>query len=236
MVGLKIKSGELLDMKLSVMDILIDTLPAKQAIQKVTEYMKTDEINTVEIINENTLICAHQSEELKHYIEEQDLVLISDRELLEAAGMQEDEFLQEIENRTFFKLLFHYFHKNQSKIYILADRECQIEALLQVIKNRYKGISIVDILQIDENCSYDRITNQINGAESDCVISFLASPRQEEFISKYAGILNVRLWVGMGNADILGEQKESIANRILNFLGRFFIKREVEKERKRREE
>ena len=44
----------------------------------------------------------------------------------------------------------------------------------------------------------EEIINEINGTETDCIISVLPSPYQEMFIGRNRSLLNVKLWLGCG--------------------------------------
>ena len=43
----------------------------------------------------------------------------------------------------------------------------------------------------------EEVVNDINGTETDCVLSVLSSPYQESFISRNKTLLNTKLWFGM---------------------------------------
>ena len=67
----------------------------------------------------------------------------------------------------------------------------------------------------------DDAVNHINGLDAELVIAKLPPPEQEAFIFSNKGRLNIRLWLGLGQASVAGEKKEKTAG----FLENLFIKR-----------
>ena len=86
--------------------------------KKILEY---DGKYPVEILTVDILMKAAQTEGLKEDIEQLDLVIAGDESILEAAEVTEKKKLQEAHNQVFMKLVFHYFHKNRSRVFLLTD-------------------------------------------------------------------------------------------------------------------
>ena len=169
-----------MDGKMNVLNVQLDDYTAKDAMKAVTEYMHTEPVNTVEILTVDILMKAAQTEGLKEDIEQLDLVIAGDESILEAAEVTEKKKLQEAHNQVFMKLVFHYFHKNRSRVFLLTDLPEETQKLEQFLQSEYTGIQIAGTACVPEDESADDlITNQINGAEVDCVLSSMVSPKQE---------------------------------------------------------
>ena len=76
------------------------------------------------------------------------------------------------------------------------------------------------------------LVNAINGGEVDCVISILSSPLQEEFIAKNRGILNTRIWMGLGKGILPVGRPGFGQGRITQFLMKRIFKKEIEKRKR----
>ena len=110
----------------------------------------------------------------------------------------------------------------------------ETQKLEQFLQSEYTGIQIAGTACVPEDESADDlITNQINGAEVDCVLSSMVSPKQEEFIRRCKNLLNTRLWLGIGTESGIMTQKETWRVRFREFLIRKILKREVEKDKKK---
>lgn len=219
-----------MDKKMNVLNVQLDDYTAKEAMKAVMEYMQTETINTVEIVSADILMRAAQATALKENIEKLDMVLAGDEAILEAAGITEKRKLQEAHGRVFMKMLLHYFHKNRLKLFVLADSGEEAENLRQYLKEEYSGIEVMgsEVVPADESAD-DMITNQINGAEVDCILASLGSPKQEEFVDRCKNVMSAKLWLGIGRETALFPKKENFAESVKEFFERKILKREMKK-------
>lgn len=226
------------DGKMNVLDVQLDDYTAKEAMRTATEYMKTEPVNTIEIVTVDILMRVAEDTALKENLEQIDMVLAGDEAILEAVGNSEKKRLQEAHSQVFLKMLMRYFHKNQSKVFLLADTEQELTVLEEYMEKEYGGIEVIGTAVVPEDESADDlIMNSINGAETeaDCVISVLASPKQEAFISRCRPVLNARLWFGIGKGMMPVRKKAGVYKRISEFIEKKILKREIEKEKRKKD-
>lgn len=218
---------------MNVLDVQLDDCTAKDAMKAVTGFMQTEPVSTVEILTVDILMRASETEGIKSSLEELDLVLAGDEAILEAAKVTEKKKLQEVKNKSFLKMLFHYFHKNNTRVFVLVDTKDEMEPARLFLEENYGGIEIAGIEAVpDDESADDMITNHINGAEVDCVLAGLSSPKQENFICRVHAVLNAKLWLGVGKGGMLSPKKISLKARFRDFWERKILKREMEKKRK----
>ena len=169
--------------KMNVLDVQLDNCTAKDAMKIIAEYMQTEELNTVDIVTVDTLMRATQLDGMKEELEKLDLLLPGDMAILEAAKITDRKRIQEMEDQTMLKMVFHYFHKNRCKIFILAGSEEEGDRLQGYLHEAYSGIQVVGMKAVPADESEDdRITNLVNGGEVDCVIASMDFPWQEQFV------------------------------------------------------
>lgn len=220
--------------KINVLELELHNDTAKEAMQKVMDYMTTEPLNIVEIISSDSLLLSKDDEVLRDNIAQSDLVLTVEKSFLELAGVTDRRRLQEAENGLFMKMVLHYFHKNHVRVFLLAESEEDKLRLQEYFENYYAGIEVVgaEIVAADREMD-DMILNSINGVEAECVISILPSPLQEAFVVRNRILLNTRLWLGLGkNIKLPLNKKEKKPFR--DFLVKLFLKREIEKEKQKR--
>ncbi len=87
------------------------------------------------------------------------------------------------------------------------------------------------ILQETENAD-DMLVNDINGSEVDCVLSALSAPLQEEFIVKNKGVLNARVWLGLGRGTLPMKGQSTGRGRLTRFVEKHIFKKEIEKRKR----
>ncbi|MEI3209963.1 MAG: hypothetical protein V8S14_02845 [Lachnospiraceae bacterium] len=73
------------------------------------------------------------------------------------------------------------------------------------------------------------LVNAINGAETDCVLSMLCSPLQEDFAAKNRALLNTNIF-GMGKAAPPWKETSFGKEKVTGFFRRIFRK-EMEKQK-----
>ena len=220
--------------KINVLELELHNDTAKEAMQKVMEYMKTEPLSIVEFISSDSLLLSKDDEVLRDNISQADLVLTIEKSFLELAGVTDRKRLQEAENGLLLKMILHYFHKNQSRVFLLAESEEDRTRLAEYFEHYYSGIHLVgaEIVSSDRAMD-DMILNSINGVEAECVISVLPSPLQETFVVRNRILLNTRVWLGLGKNVKLPmnpQEKKSVRD----FFVKLFLKREIAKEKQKR--
>ena len=82
-----------------------------------------------------------------------------------------------------------------------------------------------------ENRADDMLVNAINGAETDCVLSMLCSPLQEDFAAKNRALLNTRILFGMGKAAPPWKETSFGKEKVTRFFTRRIFRKEMEKQK-----
>jgi len=223
-------AGGFMSGKIKVLDIEIDELTAKEAMKDSMSYLESEPVNIIELVTADGLMQISEVQDLKEHIGCFDLILAGDKTILEVAQVKEWKFLQETENRTFLKMFMRYLHKNHKRVYLLVNSTEEGEELYNYFECYYSGIQIVGLAKVSaENRADDMLVNAINGGEIDCVIAALIPPLQEEFIVKNKGLLNTRLWLGLGTGILpLGGTGNS-GGRLARFVVKHMFRRRMEK-------
>lgn len=207
--------------KINIFDVEIDGFTAKAAMQAAVEYMQSESINTVEIVTLDMLMQGQDSPEWIEKTKEIDLVLPGEKEILEAAEVEDRNLLKDVTNELFLKMFIRFLQRNHKKIFLIAGSGQELESLKPALEKYNRGIAIVGQGILDpEGKAEEEIINEVNGVETDCILSILPSPQQEEFIVKNSALLNARMWLGCGKtlSRMYGERSGSGVRR-------FFLKK-----------
>lgn len=210
-----------MEIKINIFGVEIDRFTAKAAMQAAVEYMDSESINTIEIVTLDMLMQGQDSPEWKEKAKEIDMVLPGEKEILEAAKIDDKFLMKDVTNKVFLKMFLRLLQKNQKRVFIIAASEQEICALEEALDRYNRGIIIVGKGILDsEGKAMEEIINEINGDETDCILSVLPSPQQEEFIVKNSALLNARVWLGCGRT-LTRDYGEKIGGNVR----RFFMKR-----------
>lgn len=220
--------------KIQVLEVELDNCSAKEAMKRVVEHMDIERLNVVEMVSMNTLARFQEAELDAALFEDFDLVLPSDRGILQAAGIHDERRLKEVDDLLFIKMIMRYLQKNHISVFLLSETEDLRIQFENYINEEYSNLKIVESTSLEERgSSDDMLLNVINGLEVDCILSTLSSPLEESLISKNKSLVNARVWFGFGplireiNKEKKGLQKfkENILRKIL--------KKEVEKQKRK---
>lgn len=208
-------------------------MSAKEAMVNAIRFLEDDPIDTIELMTMDMLMAGQDDTGWKEQVAALDLVIPEEAEILEAAGVQERNLLKEAGERTFLRMFMKYLQKNHGRVYLLAETEEELERVEDSVRRYNRGIRIVGhALLSAQSGREETVINDINGTETDCILSVLPSPYQEQFISENKALLNARVWFGCGPA--LGRSYDDL--RIFRRIKHFFIKKtfwhRVEKEQK----
>ena len=229
----KLVAGEVMNNKIDILGINIDNCTAKEAMKKSMDYLESEVVNVIEMVTVDGLMQMDAKPEIKEAVSGFDLVLAKDKAILEAAQIKDRKFLQETEGHVFLKMFMRYLHKHHKRVYLLVESEEEGTRFFDFLQYHYGGIQIVGLAKISaQDRADDMLVNDINGGEADCVFSALSSPLQEDFIIRNRTLLDIRLWLGLGNSAISVKKDRIGSGKITKVIMRFLFKKEIEKRKR----
>lgn len=218
--------------RIKILGVEMDCLTAKEAMLEAMRFMENDSVDTIEILSMDTLMSGQENEEWKEYTAGLKMVLPGEAEILEAADIRDRVKLKETENRTFLKIFMKYLQKNQKKVFVLAETEEELTRVEEAIQRYNRGIRFTgDALLGPDDNREESVINYINGTETDCILSVLPSPYQEQFIGRNRQLLNVKVWFGCGDALVRSYDERKIFRQIRYFFLKTMFRRRVEKQK-----
>lgn len=184
---------------IEVMGVVLDCLTAKEAMLQAMQFMENDLVDTIEILSMNDLMNGREDMEWKNLVNECGLVIPGEAEILKAADAGGRNLEKETADHTFLKLFLKYLQKNQKKIFLLADTEEDLLRTADAVRRYSRGIKLTGsgVIKPDDN-KEESLINEINGTETDCILSVLETPYQEQFIGRNRALLNAKVWLGCG--------------------------------------
>ena len=182
-----------------VLGVRLNCLTAKEIMLKVMQFMENNLVDTIEILSMDALMKGREDEEWKGLFREFDLVLPGEAEILKGAEIADSGMLKETENRIFLKLFLKYLQKNQKKVFLLAETEEELRRAGDAVRRYSRGVRLAGggIISAEDNRE-ESVINEINGTETDCILSVLTPPYQEQFIMRNKPLLNAKVWLGCG--------------------------------------
>lgn len=225
--------GDRMCEKIEVLGIQLDGYTAKEAMQETIRCLETEPISTIEILAGASVIELMETGDLRDKLSRMDLLVVGDRTLLDLSGIEDKTLLREAESNLFLKMFLRYLKKGHKKVFLLAPNEERKKKFQEYLERYYSGIEIsgAEIVE-DKPGMSDMIVNKINGAETDCILSVLPSPLQENFIQENKPVLDAGVWMGLGEGIKTSRQKNDKKTRLLDFFVKFKLKSEIKRQGK----
>lgn len=185
--------------KINIFDVEIPCITAKEAMIRAMDYMEQESLNTIELLSMKMLLGGQEDTQWKEQLNGSSMILPVSVEILEAAQVKDSTLLRETDDKLFLRMFMKYMQKNHKKLFLLAESEEELEKAEELLNRRNRGIQIIGkaVLKQDGE-QIQNVINAINGTETDCILSVLPSPFQEQFIQRNKALLNARVWLGCG--------------------------------------
>ena len=209
---------------IEVMGVVLDCLTAKEAMLRAMQFMENDLVDTIEILSMKDLMNGREDTEWQDLVNECGLVMPGEAEILKAADAGGENVERETADHVFIKLFLKYLQKNQKKIFLLAETEEDLQDTTDALRRYNRGIRLAGsgVVKPEDNRD-ESVVNEINGTETDCILSVLAAPYQEQFISRNRALLNAKVWLGCGALFREGSGARRPAGRVKHFFRKFLF-------------
>ena len=205
--------------KINILDLELDCITAKSAMIQAMQFFDSDSLDTIEIMSMSALMECRDDERWKEKAGESEMLIPGESEILRAADVSDRTIFKETDEGTFLKLFIKYIQKNHKKIYVLAETEEELAKTEDILRRRNRGIRFSGRSVLDpQEAREENVINDINGTETDCILSVLHTPYQEEFISRNKALLNARVWLGCGTVFRQQYDRRRLGDRAKHFL------------------
>lgn len=186
--------------KIEVLGLKLDYLNVDSEMERLTEFIHNDRLDSIGIITMNTLLLAEKEDTWRTYLENLDMSVIGEKEVLEAVGITSGQIYDEVADNEFPARMFWYMINQDLGIFLLGESQEEVEGLKKYLLDTYPGIRIegmaADVAGVD--MSVDSIINEINSISPDVIISGLQGIHQDQFLMANRQKIGARIWLGLG--------------------------------------
>ena len=205
--------------KINIFDVEIPCIKAKEAMIRAMDYMEQESLNTIELLSMKMLLNGQEDTQWKEQLNGLSMILPGSVEILEAAQVKDSTLLRETDDKLFLRMFMKYMQKNHKKLFLLAESEEELDKAEELLIRQNRGSQSIGKAVITQDGELiQNVINAINGTETDCILSVLSSPFQEQFIQRNKALLNARVWLGCGTAFRQNFEDMRLNNRIRHFV------------------
>ncbi len=179
-----------------IMGVKVDLVSEDYLLYITNEYLSNSKLNMYFLLTTELCLKAQEDEAYRQYIEDADLVLPSEKHIVDMQGeLAEDKNVVLSYNSlvTMAKRL-----REEKAIYLLCQDEDEVRRVTEFCKHTISKFNIRGTYCYDDHFGDEQIVNAINGVAPDILISTLPSPLQEQWIMENRTQVNAKLFIGMG--------------------------------------
>lgn len=210
--------------------VRVDNCSLRDALHKIEVYLNNECLNIVEIINMKTIVAAGTDEKVRRCMEEMDLVIPSDKEILEELGVTSGQRLHDAENNQLLHEFLKRVLRSRHSVYLLTETANQMESLCDYLEDTYDGHLLICGSYAFEECPEDveHVINEINSVAPHVILAMLPTPMQEHFIYDHHHMLNAKIWFGIGTENNPLANPRNPGRIYRRFLARHKMKRQIQ--------
>ena len=182
--------------KTDIMGVKIDLVSQDYLLDITNEYLSNSKLNVYFLLTTELCLVAQEDEEYHTYIEEADLVLPSEKHIVDMQEELEEEKDIVLSYNALIDMAKRL--KEEKSVFLLCENETMAEKVSAYCKREVPRLNIKGIYSYEDHLGDEQIINAINGVTPDILISTLSSPLQEQWIMQYRTQVNAKLYVGMG--------------------------------------
>ena len=191
-----------------IMGVKVDLVSEDYLLHITNVYLSNSKLNMYILLTPELCLKAQEDEAYRQYIEDADLVLPSEKHIVDMQGeLAEDKNVVLSYNSlvTMAKRL-----REEKVIYLLCQDEDEVRRVTEFCRRTIPKFSIRGTYCYDDHLGDEQIVNAINGVAPDILISTLPSPLQEQWIMENRTQVNAKLFIGMGGVldAMIFERKE----------------------------
>lgn len=218
-----------MDNKINILGINLYNYFVKDSLLLIDEYLNSDCLNVVDIVQIPILIKASENSLLKEYFESMDFTVVGDEVILKAVGITEEDRTKEVKKNQFLEEFLEEVARKKKTVFLLCDRDDMLNSFHKYLIARHGELNIAGKLSIEKNKGEDdSIVNEINSVAPDVILAVLKTPFRQEFVICNRNKLSAKLWLGVGD-DLAQCGLKGTGSRFLNMITRKIFKTKARK-------
>lgn len=215
--------------KIDILGVPLDNYTVREAIRQVEGYMGNHVLNAVESISLKMLIDSENDSVLKEVISSLDLAVIGEKEIIQAAGLENMQRIRETEENDFYFEFFKRVERNKMKVFLLGETDEKLAELKEELQLDFPKLLITGEYAV-EKCAGDLevVINDMNASTPEVIVSVLPTPLQEHFLWEHKDKMSANLWYGIGGIPIR-KKKHIIISGIRSIMHRMRLQSIISK-------
>ena len=199
-IAIFIEREECKTMKVSILDVLVDTYTRKEALAALMQFLKEEKNHMVFTPNPEIVMEAQKDRELLKILNEADLVVPDGIGVVWASKFAKERITERVAGYDLIQALFNEIKDTEYTVYFFGGGKGVAEKAKQIMEQTYKNVKIIGVQDgyFDEE-KEKIIIEDIKKQKPDILLVGLGVPKQEKWICKNKD-LPVKISIGVGGS------------------------------------
>lgn len=201
--------------KIEILGLRLDNHTVREAMVQVDNYLSNDILNTIETVSMRTLLLAEEDEIVRDVVSSMDMTVISEKEIIQAAGAVTMQRVQETKENDFAIELFKRLERSKKSLFLLGETQERISNVREALLEQFPKLIVTGMYAL-EHCTgdFEAVINEMNVTAPDVIVSVLPTPQQEHFLADHKEKISASIWYGAGELEIPGKGRRGIRGLI----------------------
>lgn len=193
-----------------VLGVPVDSVTMEEAVSRVTGFIAEEGVHTVYTPNAEIMMAAQRDAQLKDILKSADLLVADGAGVVLASRLLGRSVPEKVSGFDLIVRCFGALSQKHTRFFLLGSKKGVAEAAAQNIERDYPGIGIAGCMDgYFSEAEEEGIIDRINASKTDILLVALGAPRQEKWIDRNKGRLNVKVCIGVGGSlDVLSGKTE----------------------------
>lgn len=214
--------------EIEVLGVPLKERSVRESMRRVDEMFENGALGMIGLITMKGIMAAGESEEIKKFIEGLYLTVISDEDILTAAGTKSRARYHEVESNAFLEEFLAKIYRERKAVYLVGASSEALSSLKNEMTGFEEHLKIVGEGCVESEADFEKAVNEINMSGADVLISNLPSPEREAFALNNERMINVPVWLILREDMTTTPGKRGFFSAISHKFTKWFFKLMVE--------
>lgn len=178
--------------RVRVLGVQVDSLKVERAALLTSRYLEKHKFEYIVFANTPAALAGQDEQLLNEYIDGAALVLPGDSNIEDAVEVKQWVGEGLTYQAEYFRRVFTRLNKHRASIYMMVEKEDQLNKIRSIINEKYNRLYVEDILWQPDG-SVDQMVNSINSIAPEVLFICGSHERMSRFLAEHACKINAGL-------------------------------------------
>lgn len=186
-------------MRTEIMGCIVDNLTLEETLLRIDDLMQSGGTHQHVVVNADKVVKAHRDPALKEIINRADLVNVDGMPVIWASKLLGIPLKGRVTGIDLFFALVARAAEKGWGVYFLGAKEQVVQDVVKILSEKHPDLRVAGFRNGYWNADEEPgVVEGIRAARPQLLFVAISSPKKEEFLSKYQGVMGVPFSMGVG--------------------------------------